>query len=531
MYVVTASEMREMDSLTIRDFGLPGRLLMENAGYGAVRAMLTRFPDLASRRIGIMAGCGNNGGDGFVMARYLARKGAPVTVFLLTESSKVKGDAAANLHLLNPIGVPVIEVPDMRAFAEQQPRMRHTNLWVDAILGTGLTAEVRPFYQAIIEFINASGKPVVAVDIPSGLSSDTALPCGAAVQAQLTTTFAYPKIGHFLYPGAELTGELEIVDIGIPTHITDRVAPKQQLLTREIIGGLIPKRRPDAHKGATGHLLVIAGGPGKTGAAVMSATSAMRAGAGLVTLGIASSLCASVSSHLMEVMTSTLPETGTGVLGESALMPILELSTGKKCLAIGPGLGAAEDTRRLVHGLLPEAAVPLVIDADGLNCLSDTPQLLQKTKVPAVITPHPGEMARLTGLSTAAIQKDRVACARNFAVRYHTCVVLKGARTVIAFPDGHVFINPTGNAGMASGGMGDVLTGVIAGLIVQGMAPQFAALAGVYLHGAAADRLSQTSGPFGFLASEVMAQLPYQIAALAQPETSAARHNAPNHGN
>lgn len=511
MYVVTASEMREMDERTITGFGLPGRVLMENAGRGAARVMLERFPDITSRRVGVMAGRGNNGGDGFVIARYLVQKGVRVTVFLLARREDLRGDAAANLPLLAPLSVPVVDVSDPAAFSEQHSLLRHQDIFVDAILGTGLQSEVREFYRMVIHFINETGKPVLAVDIPSGLSSDTGRPCGASIQASVTTSFAFPKIGHILYPGAAYTGDLEIIDIGIPPYIAAGVGPRQHLLTPEKIAKLLPRRKGDAHKGATGHLLVIAGAPGKTGAAAMAATSALRAGAGLVTLGIASGLDTVIASQVMEVMTRPMPETHFGILGDTAKGAILEELIGKKCLAIGPGIGTLPATKALIQGLVPEVGVPQVIDADGLNCLADSPQLLLKAKAPVVITPHPGEMARLAGVTVKVVQEDRIGCARNFARRYKTHVVLKGARTVIALPDGEIFINTTGNAGMASGGMGDVLTGIIAGFIAQGVSPASASLLGVYVHGAAADHLAKTQGPFGFLAGEVMGGIPNEI--------------------
>ena len=511
MHIVTASEMREMDERTITGFGLPGRVLMENAGRGATRVLLERFPDITLHRVGVMAGRGNNGGDGFVIARYLAQKGVEVTVFLLSRRESLRGDAAANLLLLGPLSVPVVEIPDAAAFSEQHALLWRQDFWVDAILGTGLQAEVRDFFKTVIHFINETGKPVLAVDIPSGLSSDTGRPCGACIQATLTTSFAFPKIGHILHPGAGYTGHLEIIDIGIPPHIVAEVLPKQHLVTPETIASLLPRRKVDAHKGATGHLLVVAGSPGKTGAAVMTATSALRAGAGLVTLGIASGLDTVVASRIMEVMTYLLPETQSGVLGNVAKGAILEVLAGKKCLAIGPGLGTLPDTKALVQALLPDVTVPLVIDADGLNCIADSPHILLAAKAPVVITPHPGEMARLAGITPQEVQADRIGCARDFAGRFNAHVVLKGAATLIACPDGQIYINPTGNPGMASGGMGDVLTGIIAGLITQGVSPLSAAVAGTYLHGAAADQLARTKGPFGFLAGELMDFIPNEI--------------------
>jgi NAD(P)H-hydrate epimerase len=391
-------------------------------------------------------------------------------------------------------------------------------MWVDAILGTGLTSRVRPFYQEVIGFINETKKPVFAVDIPSGLSSDTGRPCGAAIRARVTATFGFPKLGHMLHPGIEYTGELEVVDIGIPPHIIGRTAPRHILLTGEKIHRLIPRRPADAHKGQTGHLLLLSGSPGKTGAAAMSAASAMRSGAGLVTLGIAERLNPVMEAQVTEAMTAPLPEAASfpGALGEDAEAPVLALLGGKRCLAIGPGIGTAAETCRLIQALVPQVTIPMVIDADGLNCLAASPEIFKHCTAPVVITPHPGEMARLTGATPAEIQADRPGCARKFAVSHGIHVVLKGARTLVALPDGEVFINPTGNAGMAAGGMGDVLTGVIAGLICQGASAADAALAGVYLHGAAADALAETMGPVGFLAGEVANAIPGQLAAFSK---------------
>jgi ADP-dependent NAD(P)H-hydrate dehydratase / NAD(P)H-hydrate epimerase len=521
MHVVTASEMRQMDEATITEFGLPGRVLMENAGRGAVRVLLKRFPALASLRVGVVAGRGNNGGDGFVIARYLAQRGVAVSAWLLARREAVRGDAAANLALLDPLGVPVTEVPDSAHFGQVRSGLHDRDLWVDAILGTGLTSQVRPFYQEVIGFINETKKPVFAVDIPSGLSSDTARPCGAAIHARVTATFGFPKLGHVLYPGIEYTGELEVIDIGIPPHIARQTAPRHILLSGEEICGRIPRRRADAHKGQTGHLLLLAGSPGKTGAAAMGAASAMRAGAGLVTLGVAQSLNAVMEAQVTEAMSAPLPEASCcpGVLGEKAQEPVLALLSGKKCLAVGPGIGTAEETCRLIQALVPRVTVPLVIDADGLNCLAACPGILDQCQAPVVLTPHPGEMARLMGATPAEIQADRPGCARQFAVSHGVHVVLKGARTLVAFPDGRVFINPTGNAGMAAGGMGDVLTGIISGLICQGASVADAALAGVYLHGAAADALYETIGPVGFLAGEVANAIPGRLAACRQGQS------------
>jgi NAD(P)H-hydrate epimerase len=511
MILVNAAEMQEMDRRTIESFGLPGRVLMENAGRGATRFLLEQFPDLKNKRFGIVAGRGNNGGDGFVIARYLAQSDIPVDVYLLAECNTVKGDAAANLKLLDPLKVPVTEIPDEASFKAHQSEMEDLDIWFDAILGTGLRSDVKGYFRNVINYINGLNKPIFAVDIPSGLNSDTGQPCGVCIRAEATATFAFAKIGHMVYPGADYTGRLKIVDIGIPPYIAKNIGPRQFMLTADLIGSYLIHRPPDAHKGTAGHLLVVAGSTGKTGAAAMTSVSALRAGAGLVTLGIAESLNAILESQMLEAMTTPLPEIQTGILGESAFETIEKLMPGKKCLAIGPGMGQAVETKRLIRKIIQTSDIPVVVDADGLNNLAGQVQILQGAKAPIILTPHPGEMARLLDANVAFVQQDRINCTREFAVNYKVHVVLKGARTVIAHPDGRVFINPTGNAGMASGGMGDVLTGIIAGCIVQGLSPASAAHVGTYLHGAAADCLAETIGPLGYLAGDVMSAVPGQI--------------------
>jgi NAD(P)H-hydrate epimerase len=511
MILVTAKEMQAMDRLTIEDLGLPGMVLMENAGRGATRFLLAQFPDIADRRVGVIAGRGNNGGDGFVIARCLKEKGIPVQVYLLAETEKVKGDALANLKFLKPLAVPVVEIPDEASFSKIRTEMDGLDLWVDAILGTGLKSDVIGYFKTVINYINGLNKPVFAVDIPSGLNSDTGQPCGVCIRANATATFAFAKTGHIVFPGTDYTGALKIVDIGIPPHIVAAVGPRQFLITTQLIQSYLIPRPPDAHKGSTGHLLVIAGSTGKTGAAAMTSMSGLRAGAGLVTLGVAESLNAVLEGQMREAMTVPLPESRNGILGESAFDTIQQELPGKRCLAIGPGLGQAIETKKLIRKIIRESEIPVVVDADGLNNLTGEVKNFKNARAPIILTPHPGEMARLLDTSVAKVQQDRIKCARDFAVDFNVHIALKGARTVIAHPDGTVFINPTGNAGMASGGMGDVLTGVIAGLIAQGLTPAAACHAGVYLHGAAADSLAEDIGPYGYLAGDVMKAIPGEI--------------------
>jgi len=519
MILVTAGEMQEMDRQTIKIHGIPGLKLMENAGRGATDVLLNQFADRIKARVGIICGKGNNGGDGFVIARYLADQRIDVAVYLLAKAAKIKGDAAANLKRLAVLKVPVIEIPDEGSFSKIKSDLSRFDLLVDAILGTGLTSDVRGFFKTVIDFVNdlnRNGIPVFAVDMPSGLNSDTGQSCGTCIRAQATATFALAKIGHYTYPGAGHTGKLKIIDIGIPVSVVESVGPKQYLLTAERIRAAFPLRAADTHKGRTGHLLVVAGSTGKTGAAAMTAVSAMRAGAGLVTLGIAESLNPIIETQVLEVMTTPLPEYRHGILANTAIDDIAKLADGKSCLAIGPGIGQTAETRSLVKNIISQIDIPMVIDADGLNNIVGQTQLLKKLKAPAVLTPHPGEMARLIETSPAAVQQNRLTCARDFATNFAVHVVLKGAATVIAHPDGSAYINPTGNPGMASGGMGDVLTGVLAGFITQGFTPQTAAHAAVFLHGAAADTLAKTVGPIGYLAGEVMDTIPREIKKLLE---------------
>jgi NAD(P)H-hydrate epimerase len=370
MILVTAGEMQEMDRQAIETHGIPGLELMENAGRGAADVLLDQFAGSIKTGVSIICGKGNNGGDGFVIARYLAERRIDVTVYLLAKATKVKGDAAANLKRLAALKIPVIEIG---------------------------------FFKTVINFINdlnRSGIPVFAVDMPSGLNSDTGQPCGTCIRAQGTATFALAKIGHYTYPGADYTGKLEIIDIGIPAPVVESVGPKQYLLTAERIRAALPLRSAETHKGRTGHLLVVAGSTGKTGAAAMTAVSAMRAGAGLVTLGIAESLNPIIETQVMEVMTAPLPECRYGILAATAIDVLTMLADEKSCLAIGPGIGQAEETRSLVRKIISQIDIPLVIDADGLNNIAGQTQLLKKAKAPVVLTPHPGEMARLIEASS-----------------------------------------------------------------------------------------------------------------------------------
>jgi NAD(P)H-hydrate epimerase len=387
-------------------------------------------------------------------------------------------------------------------------RIQGKGLLVDAILGTGVKDQVRAFYADVIALINAAGLPVIAIDIPSGLDTDSGRPLGAAIQAEMTVTLAYPKVGLVTYPGLSYVGNLLVGDIGIHPRAVEEVAPKTHLLELDEIRALVPVREPDTHKGTYGHVLIIAGSRGKTGAAILASRAAMRVGAGLVTLAAPRSLNDILASSLVEVMTEPLPANADEEVEPLTDADWRRLLNRRNALLYGPGIGVNDGARDALRWLLKNLESPWVIDADGLNNLVPELERLRRAKSPPVLTPHPGEMARLIGKQTAAVNHDRVGIARSFATEYRCHVILKGARTVIATMDGQVFINPTGNPGMASGGMGDVLAGMLAGLLGQGLAVDAALKLGVFLHGFVGDRVAAEKGEIGLIASDIIDGLP-----------------------
>lgn len=516
MRLVSAEEMRRLDRLTIERYGTPGQVLMERAGAGATKMILEVFPFLRrrGRRVVVVAGKGNNGGDGLVMARLLLRRGLQVEVVLLGRAAEVSGDAERSLRAYARLRGRLTEVGSLRELGVLADRLAKADAVIDAIFGTGLASPVRGLHAEAIELMNASGVPAFAVDIPSGLNADTGQPLGSAVQAEATATFGCAKIGHALFPGARLSGTVGVVDIGIAGEALAEVPAQTFLLDAALAAGLVPDREPDAHKGNCGHLLVIAGGFGKTGAAQLVTRAALRAGAGLVTLAGPASLYSIYAAGVLEAMTEALPDRDGRILfDEDRLRHLLE---GKNALVVGPGIGVDDETRKTVRFLVEQSKLPAVLDADALSCLSGDTPVLTRAQSPLLLTPHPGEMARLLGTSTIEVQGDRVATARRFATRHSCTLILKGARSVIANPAGLVWINPTGNPGMASGGMGDVLSGVLGGLLAQGMQPDDAARLGVYVHGASADRAAADAGEIGLLASDVVAGLPRELHLLRQ---------------
>jgi len=509
--------MRALDKRTIQEYGLPGVVLMENAGKTTAELIWQHLGSAAGCKIAILCGGGNNGGDGFVVGRWLTRWGAEVVFHLLADPEKISGDARINYLAAKRLDLDLKIIrteADLDALAQE---LAGCDFIVDALLGTGLKAEVRGAYRRVIEAMNAAPAPVAAVDIPSGLSADDGRVMGLAVRAELTATFGLAKVGQLIHPGREYCGRLEVVDISIPKRFVDESGISCFELEAADAAAWWPRLPADAHKGSAGHLLVLAGSPGKTGAACLTAEGALRAGAGLVTVGCPLSLNPILEAKLTEAMTQPLAETSEATLGLVSKSGVESIMAGKTALAIGPGLSPHPEVGELLAWLLGACDKPTVIDADALNLLAKQPELIKKTAAPLVLTPHPGEMARLMGLAPAQIQADRVDFARQGAREWSQVVVLKGANSLIAAPDGRVFVNPTGNAGLASGGSGDVLTGLISALLAQGVEPLKAACAGVFVHGLAADRLWNELGGRGYIAGEVAREVPAAAASLGKP--------------
>ena len=506
MRVLNSAQMREADRRTIDDIGIPSLVLMENAGRQTVVAMEAVHSDLAERQVAVLCGRGNNGGDGFVVARTLAQRGVDVSVFLLGRVADVRGDARTNLEILGRLGITVVEVADSQAWELHFSEVSDCTLIVDAIFGTGLNAPLSGLIESVVADVNASGIPIVAIDLPSGLSADSPEPIGPSIEAGLTVTLAAPKLPLVLPPAEMRAGDIVIADIGIPGEVLDSVeGPRVDLLTRGSMRELITPRTADSHKGDYGRVLIVAGSLGKTGAAHLSAIGALRSGAGLVTIATPASCQQVIAAMAPEYMTEALSETADGLDAEG-VDRVLEWA--RDVVAIGPGLGAAASTREFVRQLVDRATMPMVIDADGLNAFAGDPdRLAGREGRDIIITPHPGEMGRLVGMSTDEVQSSRLEVARNFAVSHHVYVVLKGHRTLIATPDEKVFINPTGNPGMATGGTGDVLTGMIAAWLAQLLDAEAACKLAVYLHGMAGDLAEADEGEVSMTASDVAGHL------------------------
>jgi ADP-dependent NAD(P)H-hydrate dehydratase / NAD(P)H-hydrate epimerase len=502
MRVLNAAQMREADRRTIEEIGIPSLVLMENAGRQVVAAMEAVHGDLQEHDVAVLCGRGNNGGDGFVVARTLLQRGVDVSVFLFGRVADVRGDARINLEILGRLGLTVVEVADSQVWELHFSEVSGCTLIVDALFGTGLNAPLSGLLETVVADVNGSAIPVVAIDLPSGLSADSHEPIGDSIEAGTTITLAAPKLSLVLPPAETRAGDIVIADIGIPTEIIETLeGPRVELLTRASMRQLLTPRNADTHKGDYGRVLIAAGSLGKTGAAHLAATGALRAGAGLVTIATPSTCLPIVASMAPEYMTLPIDETPDG-LDPEAVDDVLE--SARDVLAIGPGLGQGAGTRAFIQSLVDRATLPLVIDADGLNAFAGEPdRLAGREGRDVIITPHPGEMARLVDMTIEDVQANRLEVARTFAQTHHVYVVLKGHRTLIATPQGTVFINPTGNPGMATGGTGDVLCGMIAAWLAQLLDAEAACKLSVYLHGMAGDLADADEGEVSMTAMDL----------------------------
>lgn len=510
--VVTGARMREIDRETIEQTGIPGIQLMEAAGRAVAEHAWQALSARAGRRVTVASGPGNNGGDGFVTARHLAALGAHCEVFLLGGLDRLKGDALANARRLEEAGLPLVPLDDAGPLVES---LRAADLAIDALLGTGLASVPRGLVAAAIRALNDSPVPVLSIDLPSGADADTGAAFDPAVRAGRTVALALPKYGNLIHPAAGLNGKVLVADIGIPADIANRGADTW-LLDELHVRALLPPRPADGHKGTFGTCLLVAGAPGYTGAACLAGGAAVRAGAGLVKLAVPAPVLPVVESVLLEAVKLGLPATDRGTLGRAAHEPLLEAARSCRAAAIGPGLTTEPETAETVRELIRLLDLPLVIDADGINALAGHPELLRGRKSPTVVTPHPGELARLLGTTAAEINRGRVESCRGFARDHGVFCALKGAPTVTADPAGRCYLNPTGNSGLGSGGTGDVLTGLVLGLLCQGSEPLDALAAAVFLHGRAADLAARELTEYSLAAGDLVDWLPRAFRSLLE---------------
>ncbi|HEV8242182.1 MAG TPA: NAD(P)H-hydrate dehydratase [Thermoanaerobaculia bacterium] len=521
MRVLSAAAMRGTDERAIQQLGIPSLVLMENAAIGVVEALGDRFPK--AERVAILCGPGNNGGDGLAVARHLFVRGYQPAVWVVHGGKRLSPDAAAQLGFCHGLGIEVAEIADEAELLAALAEAAGAELIVDALFGTGLDRPLEGIFATAVDglaSLHDRGLPVLAVDLPSGLDAGTHRVNGPHARANLTVTFAALKVAHVLPPASLACGIVAVADLGLPASFLDDTPARLHLLVAEEIGGLLPPRDAASHKGTFGRLLLVAGAPGITGAAVLAARAAVRAGAGLTTVAAPAPVVPIVAAGSIESMTLPVAADEEGRLRPAAVDEVLQAAERATALAVGPGLGTGGETPDAIRRLVRESTLPLVLDADGLNAFAGRPEELRLRSAPTVLTPHPVELGRLLGTTASEIDDDRVAAAREAARVTGAVVVLKGHLTLIAAPgsggssDGTVAINPTGNAGMASGGSGDVLTGTIGALLAQGLPAWDAACLGAYAHGLAGDLRAAERGPEAIAAGDLAASLPDALAAL-----------------
>lgn len=519
MFITTAQQMQAIDRETIEHVGVPGTDLMERAGALTVKAAIDRFGDPRGKSVVILCGKGNNGGDGFVAGRLLLSAGAEIALFLAGHPADVTGDARVNLEAFSGAGGQVHPPNDLTG-KRLEKELAKAHFVVDALFGTGLNQPLRDPAADWVKKVSQARRPVVSVDIASGINADTGDAPGEAIEADLTVTFACPKRGHFQGAGADHTGDLLVADIGIPKQVVDAAQLPVALITPEEARALLPERRNTAHKGSFGHVLVAGGSLGMTGAATLAAKGSQAVGAGLVTVACPEGLNDILEVKLTEVMTLPVTETARHSFSPKGVDTLLAAARERSVTVLGPGISGHPETGEMVRRFTLGHDGPLVLDADGLNAWAGHMDDFPKRPVPTVLTPHPGEMARLTGMKVPDVQADRIEAAMKFARTYDVTLVLKGAHTVVADPYGLTWVNSTGSPALATGGTGDVLAGMIGGLVAQQLSAVDACVLAVFLHGLAADLWTGDNGPVGLTASAVAARVPAAWSRLERGEVA-----------
>ena len=514
MRILDAESMRQVDRAAIENFGIPSLVLMENAAIGLADAVGDSYPDAISASI--FCGPGNNGGDGLALARHLSVRGYHVDICLFTASGSLSGDLQAQFNICQNQGLLIREIGSEDDIHDAVSVASRMDIVVDALFGIGLSRPLEGQFASIVEALNRLPVPILAVDLPSGLSGSRGDIPGPHIRADLTVTFAAPKLAHVFSPAAEAVGEVVVTDLGIPPELVERAAGDLNLLVGRELQDLLFPRPLSAHKGDFGHVILVAGSIGKAGAAILAARSAVRSGAGLVTVAVPESIVQTVDGGSLESMTLPLPCGEDGGLTELAAARIEEFSADKDVLAVGPGLGLSASTTHTVQGLITHSTLPLVLDADGLNAVGGRLEILRDRTAETILTPHPGELGRLLGVSAVEVENSRLEITREAAKKTGSIVVLKGHRTLIADSEAGVFVNPTGNPAMASGGSGDVLTGMVAALLGQGLSALDAARLGVYLHGSAGDLVARGEFSIGLTASDLVTAIPEAFERLGQ---------------
>jgi NAD(P)H-hydrate epimerase len=505
--------MKEIDKITVGHYKVPALLLMENAGINIVSALKQELGRLYARRINVFCGGGNNGGDGFVTARYLKGEGAGVRIFFTGDSEKLTPESKINYDAALMYGIDIIPLRSLDDIGRNEGLLNDCDTVIDAMIGIGLKTDIDGFLARLIVYINMMGKYIMSVDIPTGVDADTGDIKGVSIYANLTVTFGLPKIGLSIYPGLEYTGKLIVADINFPAELLSKPR-KHVLVTQEIAVNILPYRHPNANKGNFGPVLVIGGSPGMTGAVTLSSKAALKAGAGIVIAAVPESLASAVKTRSDEVITSGLKETKDGVLGECSYSQIMELSERAKVVAIGPGLGRNKETQSLVRKLIRDIRKPMVVDADALNAIDEDKTCLNNMGKDVILTPHIGEMSRLTGIKIEDIIKDKIGVLKGFVREYGVNVLLKDGRSALMDTDNNVYINTTGNSGMATPGSGDVLTGVIAAFMAHSLPSVQAGMAAAYINGMAGDLLLNEMSEEGITAEDILNNVPKAIKAL-----------------